>query len=57
MADLLPVKSYRRIPVGLDLPKLIQVQMDSFERLKREGFHSLFAEGNDSISGIKSPRH
>jgi hypothetical protein len=30
MAELLPIKSYRRIPVGLDLPKLIQVQIDSF---------------------------
>ncbi|MDY6847397.1 MAG: DNA-directed RNA polymerase subunit beta, partial [Chloroflexota bacterium] len=50
MADLLPIKSYTRIPVGLDLPKLIQVQMDSFERFKREGFHSLFAE----ISPIES---
>jgi len=50
MADLLPIKSYRRIPVGLDLPKLIQVQMDSFERLKREGFYSLFAE----VSPIES---
>jgi len=44
MADLLPIKSYRRIPIGLELPKLIQVQIDSFERLKREGFHSLFSE-------------
>jgi DNA-directed RNA polymerase subunit beta len=44
MAELLPVKSYRRIPVGLELPKLIQVQMDSFERLKREGFNALFGE-------------
>ena len=50
MADLLPIKSYRRIPVGLDLPKLIQVQIDSFERLKREGFHSLFSE----VSPIES---
>jgi DNA-directed RNA polymerase subunit beta len=50
MADLLPIKSYRRIPVGLELPKLIQVQMDSFERLKREGFNQLFAE----ISPIES---
>ncbi len=50
MADLLPIKSYRRIPVGLDLPKLIQVQIDSFERLKREGFYGLFAE----ISPIES---
>jgi len=50
MADLLPTKSYRRIPVGLELPKLIQVQMDSFQRLKREGFNQLFAE----ISPIES---
>ncbi len=50
MADLLPIKSYRRIPVGMDLPQLIQVQLDSFERLKREGFYGLFAE----ISPIES---
>ena len=50
MAELLPTKSYRRIPVGLDLPKLIQVQLDSFERLKREGFYGLF----DEISPIES---
>ena len=50
MADLLPIKSYRRIPVGLELPKLIQVQIDSFERLKREGFYSLFSE----VSPIES---
>ena len=50
MAELLPIKSYRRIPVGLDLPKLIQVQIDSFERLKREGFYGLFSE----ISPIES---
>ncbi|MBW6466549.1 MAG: DNA-directed RNA polymerase subunit beta [Brevefilum sp.] len=50
MAELLPTKSYRRIPVGLGLPKLIQVQTDSFERLKREGFYGLFGE----ISPIES---
>jgi DNA-directed RNA polymerase subunit beta len=50
MAELLPIKSYRRIPVGLDLPKLIQVQIDSFERFKREGFYSLFSE----VSPIES---
>ena len=44
MANLMPTKSYRRIPVGLELPQLIQVQMDSFARLKREGFNGLFAE-------------
>jgi DNA-directed RNA polymerase subunit beta len=50
MAELLPIKSYQRIPVGLELPKLIQVQMDSFQRLKEEGFNSLFGE----ISPIES---
>jgi DNA-directed RNA polymerase subunit beta len=50
MAELLPTKSYRRIPVGLELPQLIQVQIDSFNRLKRDGFYSLFAE----ISPIES---
>lgn len=50
MAELLPTKSYRRIPVGLEFPKLIQVQMDSFARLKREGFNHLFGE----ISPIES---
>ena len=50
MAELLPIKSYRRIPMGLELPKLIQVQMDSFQRLKADGFHGLFAE----ISPIES---
>jgi len=50
MAELLPTKSYRRIPVGLELPPLIQVQIDSFERLKRDGFTNLFAE----ISPIES---
>jgi DNA-directed RNA polymerase subunit beta len=44
MAELLPIKSYRRIPVGLDLPKLIQVQIDSFTRLKDDGFYNLFSE-------------
>lgn len=50
MAELLPTKSYRRIPIGFDLPKLIQVQIDSFNRLKREGFYHLFSE----ISPIES---
>ncbi len=50
MAELLPTKDYSRIPVGLELPKLIQVQMDSFLRLKREGFTQLFGE----VSPIES---
>jgi DNA-directed RNA polymerase subunit beta len=45
-----PLKSYARIPVGLDMPNLIEVQLDSFERLKREGLADLFNE----ISPIES---
>jgi len=44
MTDLMPPKNYARIPVGLELPQLIQVQLDSFQRLKNEGLGSLFNE-------------
>jgi len=50
MAPSLPRKSYARITVSLDLPNLIEVQLDSFERLKREGLGDLFHE----ISPIES---
>jgi DNA-directed RNA polymerase subunit beta len=50
MASSLPQKSYARIPVNLGLPNLIEVQLDSFERLKREGLGDLFHE----ISPIES---
>ncbi|KXK13563.1 MAG: DNA-directed RNA polymerase subunit beta [Chloroflexi bacterium OLB14] len=50
MASSLPPKSYAQIPVKLDLPNLIEVQLDSFERLKREGLGDLFHE----ISPIES---
>jgi DNA-directed RNA polymerase subunit beta len=46
----LPSKNYARISVTLDLPNLIEVQLDSFERLKREGLGDLFHE----ISPIES---
>jgi len=36
MASILPEKNYARIPVSLDLPDLIEVQLDSFQRLKKE---------------------
>ncbi len=45
-----PQKNYARIPVRLNLPDLIEVQLDSFERLKREGLADLFHE----ISPIES---
>ncbi len=46
----LPKKNYARIPFTLDLPDLIEVQLDSFERLKKEGLGDLFHE----ISPIES---
>jgi len=50
MASSLPRNSFARIPVKLELPNLIEVQLDSFERLKREGLGDLFHE----ISPIES---
>ncbi|MGA9399084.1 MAG: DNA-directed RNA polymerase subunit beta, partial [Anaerolineaceae bacterium] len=50
MASVLPLKSYARIPVHLPLPNLIEVQTDSFERLKKEGLSDLFNE----VSPIES---
>lgn len=50
MASVLPEKSYARIPVTLNLPDLIEVQLDSFERLKKEGLGDLFHE----VSPIES---
>jgi DNA-directed RNA polymerase subunit beta len=50
MASRLPNKSYARINVDLDLPDLIEVQLESFQRLKSEGLADLFHE----ISPIES---
>ncbi|MEN6522491.1 MAG: DNA-directed RNA polymerase subunit beta [Anaerolineaceae bacterium] len=50
MASTLPVKSYARIPDIFPLPNLIEVQLDSFRRLKTEGLADLFHE----ISPIES---
>ena len=50
MASVLPEKNYARIPVTLNLPDLIEVQLDSFERLKAEGLGDLLHE----ISPIES---
>jgi DNA-directed RNA polymerase subunit beta len=44
MASVLPSKSYARINVRLPLPDLIEVQLESFERLKKEGLADLFHE-------------
>src|SRR3990172_7199001 len=50
MPASLPRKSYARIPVNLGLPNLIEVQLDSFKRLKKDGLGDLFHE----ISPIES---
>jgi DNA-directed RNA polymerase subunit beta len=44
MASALPSKSYARIDVKLPLPDLIEVQIESFQRLKKEGLEDLFHE-------------
>jgi DNA-directed RNA polymerase subunit beta len=50
MASVLQTKSYARIPTIFGLPNLIEVQLDSFQRLKDEGLGDLFNE----ISPIES---
>jgi len=50
MVQKLPSKSYARINVNLPLPALIEVQLESFKRLKAEGLGDLFHE----ISPIES---
>ena len=48
--SFLPEKSYARIPVVYDLPQLIEVQLESFQRLKSDMLGDLF----DEISPIES---
>ncbi len=50
MAFTLPRRNYARIPVKIDLPNLIEIQIESFRRLKKEGMADLFHE----ISPIES---
>ena len=50
MASVLPRMSYARIPVKLDLPNLIETQLESFKRLKKDGLGDLLHE----ISPIES---
>ena len=49
-SDLPTTKSYARIPNVFELPNLIEVQAESFERLKAEGLADLF----DEVSPIES---
>ena len=45
----LPTREYSRAPAIIDVPNLIQVQIDSFEHFKSEGLRELF----DEISPIE----
>lgn len=49
-SDMTTTKSYARIPDVFELPNLIEVQAESFQRLKVEGLSDLF----DEISPIES---
>jgi len=44
MSEVMRKKSYVRIPDILDLPRLIEVQLNSFEYFKREGLGEILAE-------------
>ena len=50
MSERLPTKSYSRISVNFPMPNLIEVQLNSFERLKAVGLADLFHE----VSPIES---
>jgi DNA-directed RNA polymerase subunit beta len=50
MASVKTEKNYARMDVSLGLPNLIEVQLDSFERLKKDGMGELFHE----VSPIES---
>ncbi len=54
MTAVMHKKSYVRIPDILDLPRLIEVQLNSFEYFKREGLGELFAEISPIISFNKN---
>ncbi len=50
MNSVMPVKSYARIHSILEIPNLIEIQNESFKRLKEENLADLFTE----ISPIES---
>jgi DNA-directed RNA polymerase subunit beta len=47
-------KSYARIPDVLELPRLIEVQLDSFEQFRKEGLGELFQEISPIVSFNKN---
>ena len=50
MASVLPTKSYASVDLTFPMPDLIEVQFESFKRLKDEGLGNLF----DEVSPIES---
>jgi DNA-directed RNA polymerase subunit beta len=53
MASVLPTKSYASVTLSFPMPDLIEVQFESFERLKKDGLRDLF----DEVSPIESYNH
>ena len=53
MASVLPTKSYASVNLSFPMPDLIEVQFESFERLKKDGLRDLF----DEVSPIESYNH
>ncbi len=47
-------KSYARIPDILELPKLIEVQLESFKMFRKEGLGELFEEISPIVSFNKN---
>jgi len=47
-------KSYARIPDVLELPRLIEVQLESFETFKKEGLGELLMEISPIVSFNKN---
>ena len=43
-ALIVPRKSYARLPQVLDVPNLIKVQLDSFQRFQENGLKQLLEE-------------
>ena len=64
-SDMPTTKSYARIPDVFELPNLIEVQAESFQRLKIEGLADLFRrnlsnrvlqQGNEIVFPRPDPR-
>ena len=51
-----PRKSYARLPQILDVPNLIKVQLDSFQRFQESGLKQLLEEDQKVMAEPNRPR-